>query len=116
MHNALYDHPDAGTLWERHRHKVLLGLGFEPVPNFLTVYVDDMQSALINVELELRDLFEDGAEWDGRMTAGFTAGTGRTAAGHTIKSWSFYESLGGGGDGSTHGKRDDGGLFSGFFN
>ena len=57
MDKALYGHPDAGALWERHCHKVLLGLGFKPVPNwgtcyihptkdlYLTVYVDDMQIA-----------------------------------------------------------------------
>ena len=83
----------------------------------LLVYVDDMQNALINIEIELRDLFDDGLQgWDGRMTAGFTAGTGKTAAGHTIKSWSFYESAISG-SGSTHGKQgaNGGSLFGGFF-
>ena len=47
------------------------------------------------------------------MTAGFTAGTGKTAAGHTIKSWSFYEV----GIGSTSSNAKQGeGWMQGFFN
>jgi hypothetical protein len=57
----------------------------------LLVYVDDMHHALINLELDLRDLFEDGEAWDGRMTAGFTAGTGKASAAHTLTSWTMYE-------------------------
>ena len=57
----------------------------------LLVYVDDMHNALLNLEVELRDLFEDGEQWDGKMTCGFTAGTGKSAAGHTIESWQLYE-------------------------
>ena len=33
---------------------------------------------------------QDGETWDGFMTAGFTAGTGKRAAGHTINSWTFH--------------------------
>ena len=57
----------------------------------LLVYIDDMHRALINLEIELRDLFDDGDVWDGQMTAGFTAGTGKVAAGHSIHSWSMHE-------------------------
>ena len=39
----------------------------------------------------MRDLFDDGDVWDGRMTAGFTAGTGKASAAHTISSWQMYE-------------------------
>ena len=57
MDRALYGHPDAGALWERYCHKVLMELGFKPIQNwgtcyvhprkdlYLTVYVDDMQMA-----------------------------------------------------------------------
>ena len=33
----------------------------------------------------------NGEQWDGKMTCGFTAGTGKSAAGHTIESWQLYE-------------------------
>ena len=35
-----------------------------------------------------------GGAWDGRMTAGFTAGTGKTSAGHAISEWSMHEVAG----------------------
>jgi len=58
----------------------------------LLVYVDNMHVALVNMELELRDIFGEGDErWDGAMIAGFTAGTGKRAAAHSITSWSLHE-------------------------
>lgn len=58
----------------------------------LLVYVDDMQSAVINLELDVDDVFgETLEETAGRMFAGFTAGTGREHASHIITSWRFYE-------------------------
>ena len=57
----------------------------------LLVYVDNMHAALINIEIELRDLFGQVEDWDGTMIAGFTAGTGKRAAAHAITSWSFHE-------------------------
>jgi hypothetical protein len=62
----------------------------------LLVYVDDMQHALINLELDISDVFgETLAETGGRMFAGFTAGTGRANGSHIIKSWRFFEVTGG---------------------
>ena len=56
----------------------------------LLVYVDDMQHALINLEVSLASLLgADAAE--GRMVAGFTAATGKRYASHCIGSWSLYE-------------------------
>ena len=56
----------------------------------LLVYVDDMQHALINLEVSLPALLgADAAE--GRMVAGFTAATGKRHASHCIGSWSLYE-------------------------
>ena len=56
----------------------------------LLVYVDDMQHALVNLEVSLpRLLGADAAE--GRMLAGFTAATGKRHASHCIGSWSLYE-------------------------
>ena len=75
----------------------------------LLVYVDDMHNALINLEVELRDLFEDGDAWDGRMTAGFTAGSGTVSAGHTISNWHLYEVC------NEHEKKGGAGFLSGFF-
>ena len=55
LKKALYGHPDAGTMWEKHCHKRCLHVGFEPIPNWpscyrnkklglmLTVYVDDFK-------------------------------------------------------------------------
>ena len=52
---ALYGHPDAGTFWERHCDNRLQQVGFKPIPNwpscyvnnklqlFLIVYVDDFK-------------------------------------------------------------------------
>ena len=61
--------------------------------------------------MELRDLFEDGDVWDGRMTAGFTAGTGKSAAGHTISSWQLHEVCREGAGGSSGGGGFLGTLF-----
>ena len=56
LERILYGHPLAGLLWERQFEKVLLGLGWEKVPNwecpffhrkqglFLSVYVDDIKT------------------------------------------------------------------------
>ena len=58
----------------------------------LLVYVDDMEKALINLELDAEDVFGDDLKrTGGRMFAGFTAGTGRENASHMITSWRFYE-------------------------
>jgi hypothetical protein len=66
--------------------------GMEANPTHrLMVYVDDMRSALINLEIDLENVFGDGAE---PMFAGFTGGTGRLNASHVIKSWKFYEVTG----------------------
>ena len=55
LKKALYGHPDAGTLWERHCDKNLKRVGFVPFQNwsgaywhdeyklFLCVYVDDFK-------------------------------------------------------------------------
>ena len=61
----------------------------------LLVYVDDMQAALINLELDANEIFGDALrETHGRMFAGFTAGTGRENASHVITSWQFFEVAG----------------------
>ena len=80
--NIADDDPDGPTVKCQH-----------PVPSRrLLVYVDNMQNALINLELNLRDVFGDmDGDWDGSMIAGFTASTGKQSAAHTITSWSFYE-------------------------
>ena len=80
-----------------------------PASHRLLVYVDDMQTALINLEVELGELFcEEGKERTaefrpapdvaarGRMYAGFTSGTGRRYASHVVSEWSFHEVLGDG--------------------
>ena len=57
LERNLYGHPLAGLLWERQSEKVLLGLGWEKLPNwecllvhgkqglFLSAYVDDNEMA-----------------------------------------------------------------------
>ena len=74
MYKALYGHSDAGALWERYCHKVLLRLGFTPIPNwgtcythkdddlFLTVYVDDMKLIKADVQ-ELQDELDKLYKW-----------------------------------------------------
>jgi hypothetical protein len=57
----------------------------------LLVYVDNLYTALIDMELNLGEIFGELDGWDGNMFAGFTAGTGKRGAGHTIRSWSFHE-------------------------
>jgi len=58
----------------------------------LLVYVDDMQHARINLELDVEDVFGDTLhETGGKMIAGFTAGTGRANASHIITSWKYFE-------------------------
>ena len=61
---ALYGHPDAGTMWEKHCHKRLPKNGFVPVTSWpscyfharlsllLTVYVDDLKLAGPTASLE----------------------------------------------------------------
>ncbi len=41
--------------------------------------------------MDLRDAFGGADDWDGRMLAGFTAGTGRVATRHAITSWHLHE-------------------------
>ena len=60
----------------------------------LLVYIDDMQTALINLELDADDVFGENLPKGGRMFAGFTAGTGRQHASHIITSWKFFEVAG----------------------
>jgi len=58
----------------------------------LLVYVDDMQNALVNIEIDAEDVFGETLEKSGgKMYAGFTAGTGRQNASHMITSWKFFE-------------------------
>lgn len=65
----------------------------EGVPTHrLLVYVDNMQQAVINLELDAEDVFGETLDkFDGKMYAGFTAGTGRANASHMITSWKFFE-------------------------
>ena len=54
---ALYGHPDAGGMWERHAHERITRLGYQPIDQwnscyfdpqrqlFLSVYVDDFKLA-----------------------------------------------------------------------
>jgi len=60
----------------------------------LLVYLDDMHSPIINLELDVDDVFGEALLQGGRMFAGFTSGTGRTNASHIIKSWKFFEVAG----------------------
>jgi len=52
-----------------------------------------MRVAVINLELNLHDVFDDldFEHEPGKMFAGFTAGTGRYTASHAIESWRFFE-------------------------
>jgi hypothetical protein len=52
-----------------------------PTPTPEQVYVDDMQHALINLEVSLPTLLGAAAA-EGRMVAGFTAATGKRYASH----------------------------------
>eukprot|EP00971_Amphidinium_carterae_P296610 5892207-Amphidinium_carterae.1 len=57
LKRALYGHPDSGGFWERHCEKQVRSVGFEPVPEWpsvfyhakndcmLVVYVDDFKMA-----------------------------------------------------------------------
>ena len=60
----------------------------------LLVYVDDPHTPLINLELDIEDVFGESLLPGGRMFAGFTAGTGRTNASHIVTSWKFFEVAG----------------------
>ena len=57
----------------------------------MLVYVDDMHRALLNLELDLAELFSQTKAWKGTMHVGMTAGSGKQHASHCIHSWSFYE-------------------------
>ena len=59
----------------------------------LLVYVDDMQAAFINLEVDLTILFAQMPSWNGKLLAGFTSGTGNTYGSHTIESWNFWEAV-----------------------
>ena len=64
-----------------------------PPSHRLMVFTDENEapSALINVELDLRQLFAQMGGWDGKLHAGFTAGTGKAHASHAVESWSMWE-------------------------
>jgi len=64
-----------------------------PLSHRLLVFVDDMQEACINLEIDLNAIFSQLPSWNGRLFAGFTAGTGKTYGSHAIESWNLWESL-----------------------
>jgi len=59
----------------------------------LLVYVDDMQAALINLEMDLGQIFSQLHQWDGKLLAGFTSGTGKSYGSHAIESWDLWEAI-----------------------
>ena len=49
---ALYGHPDAGGYWEAHCEKHLCEVGFEPVPNWPSVFHHKARNMLLMVYVQ----------------------------------------------------------------